>query len=47
MKRLSLYFNNDLGDPKGDYGPAHSDAYKPGLIAELLSATNELIAAYK
>ena len=37
------YFDNDLGDKVGQFGQAHNDAYNPQLIAELLSATDEVL----
>lgn len=41
----SQYFDNDLGNPLGSFGPAHPNAYNQSLIEELISATEELINA--
>lgn len=37
------YFDNDKGDPKGMFGPAHGDAYDEGKIGALLEATAMVI----
>jgi len=37
------YFDNDLGDDVGKFGPAHSDAYDDELIAKLVEATNTIL----
>lgn len=37
------YFDNDKGEIKGAFGPAHSDAYNEGAIAELIQATDKIL----
>ncbi|MBC2846719.1 SDR family NAD(P)-dependent oxidoreductase [Winogradskyella flava] len=37
------YFDNDKGDPKGLFSPAHSDAYDEELIKQLLKHTEEVL----
>ncbi len=37
------YFDNDLGNPRGDWGRAHADAYDPEKIRALIVATEELL----
>ncbi|MBQ0786190.1 MAG: SDR family NAD(P)-dependent oxidoreductase [Oceanihabitans sp.] len=37
------YFDNDKGDPKGYFAPAHPDAYGDSKIERLLSITNQLL----
>lgn len=36
------YFDNDKGDPKGHFSPAHPDAYNEDLITALLTKTEVL-----
>lgn len=36
------YFDNDKGDPKGDFGAAHADAYDAHKITALLEATQHI-----
>jgi len=38
------YFDNDLGDPRGNFGPAHADAYDQVKIDELLAQTEQIIS---
>jgi len=38
------YFDNDKGDPKGEFGPAHSDAYDIVAIEKLIEVTDNLLA---
>jgi len=40
------YFNNDLGHPRGDFGPAHADAYDAEKIDGLLTTTKRLLADF-
>lgn len=37
------YFDNDKGEEKGYFSPAHPDAYDPAKIENLLSITNRLV----
>ena len=37
------YFDNDKGDPKGYFSPAHPDAYDEAKIKALLVLTNKII----
>lgn len=37
------YFDNDQGDPKGDFGTAHADAYDAQKIAKLLEITASVV----
>ena len=37
------YFDNDLGDPRGRFGDAHSDAYNLKKISDLISFTDLLL----
>jgi len=37
------YFDNDKGDPRGEFGPAHADAYDESKIASLIRQTDQLI----
>lgn len=37
------YFDNDKGNPKGEFSPAHPDAYDDQLISELISNTNRIV----
>ena len=37
------YFDNDKGDPKGHFAPAHPDAYNELKIKNLLDLTNTII----
>lgn len=37
------YFDNDKGDPKGTFGPAHQDAYDEDKIVALIHKTEETI----
>lgn len=37
------YFDNDKGNPKGTFAPAHADAYEEGLIQILLQETERLL----
>ncbi len=37
------YFDNDLGDPKGQFGQAHPDAYDQSKIESLLLKTTEIL----
>lgn len=37
------YFDNDKGNPKGDFAKAHPDAYNEGLISKLIKKTKEII----
>ncbi len=37
------YFDNDKGDPKGYFSPAHADAYSNEKIKNLLALTDSLI----
>lgn len=37
------YFDNDLGDPKGRFGQAHTDAYDADMTQELIAVTRQLI----
>ena len=41
------YFDNDLGDNVGRFGPAHSDAYDTGRISDLLTTTDKIIENLK
>lgn len=41
------YFDNDKGNPKGDFGDAHPDAYDEAAITNLLRETERLIADYR
>lgn len=46
-KNLSgKYFDNDLGNPFGDFGPAHQDAYNKNLIEELIDCTEAIVRDY-
>lgn len=38
------YFDNDLGDPRGRFGPAHSDAYNQQKIDQLISQTELIVS---
>jgi len=38
------YFDNDLGDPRGKFGPAHSDAYNQQKIDQLTTQTEQIIS---
>lgn len=38
------YFDNDRGDIKGVFGPAHSDAYDEGAIEELMQVTDMILS---
>ena len=40
------YFDNDLGDPMGDFGKAHPDAYADNLVKELIQTTHEVIESF-
>ena len=37
------YFDNDKGNPKGAFGPAHQDAYDDEKIKTLINKTEEII----
>jgi len=37
------YFDNDKGNPKGVFGPAHQDAYDEDKIIALINKTEEII----
>lgn len=37
------YFDNDKGNPKGEFAKAHPDAYDQELITKLLSKTAEIV----
>lgn len=37
------YFDNDKGNPKGDFAKAHSDAYDDELIRKLAVKTEEIV----
>ncbi len=37
------YFDNDKGNPKGDFAKAHPDAYDEELITKLVAKTEEII----
>lgn len=37
------YFDNDKGDVKGVFGPAHPNAYNEALIEQLINATESVI----
>ena len=37
------YFDNDLGDPKGDFGNAHPNAYDSDAIEQLVISTKEIL----
>lgn len=37
------YFDNDLGDDIGKFGPAHPDAYDKEIIAELMETTSSIL----
>lgn len=37
------YFDNDRGDIKGAFGPAHSDAYDERAIEKLIQATDNIL----
>ena len=37
------YFDNDKGNPKGDFGPAHTNAYNVTAIDNLMQATKNLL----
>lgn len=37
------YFDNDKGNPKGDFAKAHPDAYDGELISKLINKTKEII----
>ena len=39
------YFDNDKGDPKGAFGPAHADAYNEMAIEKLIEATDKILGA--
>ncbi|MCL5129406.1 hypothetical protein [Algibacter sp. L4_22] len=38
-----LYFDNDKGDSKGYFSPAHPNVYNVSKTEELLSITNNLV----
>ncbi len=38
------YFDNDKGNPKGEFANAHPDAYDVKLISELIDKTEEIIS---
>ncbi len=38
------YFDNDKGQVKGNFGPAHPDAYNEIKIKELINKTNEILS---
>ncbi len=38
------YFDNDKGEIKGVFGPAHSDAYDEAAIEELIRATDRVLS---
>ena len=40
------YFDNDLGNPRGNFGRAHADAYNPDNVANLRSLTDQLLAQH-
>ena len=44
--RAGDYFDNDLGNPRGDFGPAHPDARDLQKMTTLVQATEHLLAAY-
>ncbi len=37
------YFDNDKGNPKGDFANAHPDAYDEELITKLIAKTEEIV----
>ncbi|MDT0606861.1 SDR family NAD(P)-dependent oxidoreductase [Croceitalea rosinachiae] len=37
------YFDNDKGNPRGDFGKAHADAYNATKIEHLINTTDELL----
>ena len=37
------YFDNDKGNPKGTFGPAHSDAYDANKTMKLIQQTEEIV----
>ncbi|MET1259061.1 SDR family NAD(P)-dependent oxidoreductase [Flagellimonas sp. DF-77] len=37
------YFDNDSGDPRGQFGKAHTDAYDPTKIDRLLQTTERIL----
>ena len=37
------YFDNDLGNPKGAFGPAHPNATDPDLIKALMDWTKKIV----
>lgn len=41
------YFDNDLGNPKGTFGQAHSDAFNEEMITQLLIETDSIISKYR
>jgi len=41
------YFDNDLGTEKGNFGPAHKDAYDEKAIEKLILKTEELIGGHE
>lgn len=43
QKNSGTYFDNDLGNPKGDFNEAHSDAYEDDLIKELIDITERIL----
>lgn len=40
------YFDNDLGDPRGNFGNAHPDASNETKAAELAQATQQVLAKF-
>jgi hypothetical protein len=40
------YFDNDLGDPVGKFGPAHNDAYDDSIIEPVLKETESIISTF-
>jgi len=38
-----IYFDNDKGNPKGAFRPAHSDTYDDDLIEKLMDETNAIL----
>lgn len=42
--RSGQYFDNDKGDPKGEFAQAHTDAYDPSKIEQLMYATRGYLA---
>lgn len=40
------YFDNDIGNPRGDFAKAHADAYNPAIIHELATNTGTVLQQF-